>query len=632
MTFATSSSFSPTYVGNGVAVTFPTVFVFIESESVVPVMIFPDGAESELLAGFTVSGAGTTQGTVTFVAPVSNGQSFYLRRKTETGQPVSVRNGGRFNPRLHEEAWDRLGMQIQEVRDASISAEDVTDLIEKASTQVDGLLRSSLAEPSGADLVKFTHGVAGSVPRTLSSVLRERVSVLDFIPEALHATIRARTENTDVRSYFQSAASLCSAQGRDLYIPAGRYFLSSGVVFDGSAALLDTSPRPCIYGDGPTNSVLEFGPGNFDGFTILGGPQPGAGWHLHSQFEGFSLHKGDKLGRGMFMDNCAFFGVSHVFISGWDYGYWGNDVLSCAFHRFGVRNGKKGFFAQYVNGSRPNAISFFNCHLASNDEYGALFGGAGNVTFYGGSIEGNGGALGAGVGWGLKLQDSGNESGVAVAIHGTYFEANRGAADVWVAQTTADHIAVSITGATFNRINSGIYTDNNIRINNSGSANVWLSVAGCGFRHLGSYAPNAGRPCIATTNAGVGGAKVRVNTLGGNMFSSSVDSPESLTNIAHVESSIPTAWGLWTVSGGVVTALRAKNISGVVRNAAGDYTVTLQEGAAILFPQATISADLGDFRASCIAINSAQIQIRVRNSAGTLADPGGFGLSVFALQ
>lgn len=76
----------------------------------------------------------------------------------------------------------------------------------------------------------YTLPATGAYARAVSDRLADRISVLDFIPETLHAGIRARTDTTDLASYFNAAIShLDSVGGGELYIPAGRYRCGSTI-------------------------------------------------------------------------------------------------------------------------------------------------------------------------------------------------------------------------------------------------------------------------------------------------------------------------------------------------------------------------------------------------------------------
>lgn len=77
----------------------------------------------------------------------------------------------------------------------------------------------------GAALVTYKATGTGAIPRSLLSKLDEFRSVLDFIPPAEHAAIRARTSTYDCTAAFQAGTTAA----RRLFVPEGTY-LFSGVV------------------------------------------------------------------------------------------------------------------------------------------------------------------------------------------------------------------------------------------------------------------------------------------------------------------------------------------------------------------------------------------------------------------
>lgn len=83
------------------------------------------------------------------------------------------------------------------------------------------------ASASGASaLIGFINAGTGAVTRTLQARNRDWVSVLDYIPVALHADIAAGTSATAVQSYF--AACALANQGKDIFVPTGTYMFTEG--------------------------------------------------------------------------------------------------------------------------------------------------------------------------------------------------------------------------------------------------------------------------------------------------------------------------------------------------------------------------------------------------------------------
>lgn len=83
----------------------------------------------------------------------------------------------------------------------------------------------------------LTGGIAGAQPRSVLNQLRDRLSVLDFIPEAEHAAIRAGTSTFDCSAAIKAAM----ATGRPVFMSAGQYCW----------------PSTAAYATPPQNASLE---------------------------------------------------------------------------------------------------------------------------------------------------------------------------------------------------------------------------------------------------------------------------------------------------------------------------------------------------------------------------------------
>ncbi|TMN18458.1 hypothetical protein [Pseudoxanthomonas sp. X-1] len=97
-----------------------------------------------------------------------------------------------------------------------------------AARGVDQYLRPNLADSStgkGAALVAFQQSGAATVARDTAAKLRERYSVLDVIPTALHAGIAAGSGTTNVASYIAQAV----ANSDDVVLPPGRYYVTDAI-------------------------------------------------------------------------------------------------------------------------------------------------------------------------------------------------------------------------------------------------------------------------------------------------------------------------------------------------------------------------------------------------------------------
>ncbi|MES3382695.1 hypothetical protein QDQ89_12285 [Enterobacter hormaechei] len=107
------------YTGNGVTTAFPYTFrIYKKSDLLVTVIDLDDNiTELVLDTNYTVTGAGTYQGgNVVLGAPLQNGWKISISRELPVTQETDLRNQGKFFAEVHEDAFDKLTMLIQQVR------------------------------------------------------------------------------------------------------------------------------------------------------------------------------------------------------------------------------------------------------------------------------------------------------------------------------------------------------------------------------------------------------------------------------------------------------------------------------------------------------------------------------------
>ncbi len=94
-----------------------------------------------------------------------------------------------------------------------------------------------------AAAVTYTHEDSEAYERTVHDVLGERVSVLNFIPAALHVDIKAGTNTDNLSPYIQAAMDSFGGLGGVLHFPVGVYHARalvhpSGLVLEGDSKYL----------------------------------------------------------------------------------------------------------------------------------------------------------------------------------------------------------------------------------------------------------------------------------------------------------------------------------------------------------------------------------------------------------
>ncbi|EJA8548315.1 hypothetical protein MU102_004471 [Escherichia coli] len=107
------------YTGNGVTTTFPYTFrIFKKSDLVVQVVDLNENITKLILdTDYTVTGAGGyTGGNVILVTALADGYQISISRELPVTQETDLRNQGKFFAEVHEDAFDKLTMLIQQVR------------------------------------------------------------------------------------------------------------------------------------------------------------------------------------------------------------------------------------------------------------------------------------------------------------------------------------------------------------------------------------------------------------------------------------------------------------------------------------------------------------------------------------
>lgn len=249
------------YTGNGVTTSFPYTFrIFHKSDLVVQVVDLSENiTELTLDTDYTVTGAGGyTGGNVVLSSPLANGYQISISRELPVTQETDLRNQGKFFAEVHEDAFDKLTMLIQQVaswfglalRRPTIKSKfydakqyRIANLADPVNDQDAVNTRSmrSYVEKMIAGVVGgfgwFLQEGAGAVYRTFQNKMRESVSVLDM---------GAKGDGvTDDSEAIHRALAL----GRNVYFPAGNYLISRLIYpyHDGQV----------IYGDGQDNTFIS---------------------------------------------------------------------------------------------------------------------------------------------------------------------------------------------------------------------------------------------------------------------------------------------------------------------------------------------------------------------------------------
>ncbi|EJH0771637.1 phage tail protein, partial [Escherichia coli] len=107
------------YTGNGVTTTFPYTFrIFQKSDLVVQVVDLNENITELILdTDYIVTGAGGYNGgNIILSKELVSGYQISISRELPVTQETDLRNQGKFFAEVHEDAFDKLTMLIQQVR------------------------------------------------------------------------------------------------------------------------------------------------------------------------------------------------------------------------------------------------------------------------------------------------------------------------------------------------------------------------------------------------------------------------------------------------------------------------------------------------------------------------------------
>jgi hypothetical protein len=281
------------YTGDGATTVFAVPYPFLANSDVA---VYIDDVKQG--GGFTTSGAGGTSGTVTFVTAPANLSSVVILREMPYTQPTVLAPNGPFPAKSVEKMADRMMLGLQQfldqigrtlkfpISDGSPAADTIParsarlgkylafdaggDPVASIGTGADVGLRTDLAASSGSSLLGWIRSAVGAVARALSDILRDRVSVFDFMSPAQKADVRAGGVGlVDVTAAVQAAikhAKTFSGTQTEVTLewPAGGYNITSLNLVGASRIEMRALGNVNIYGTsvGGT-SILDY-----DGGTI----------------------------------------------------------------------------------------------------------------------------------------------------------------------------------------------------------------------------------------------------------------------------------------------------------------------------------------------------------------------------
>ncbi|WP_270582587.1 glycosyl hydrolase family 28-related protein [Enterobacter roggenkampii] len=265
------------YTGNGVTTSFPYTFRIFQKTDLTVSVLDLSGTLIVLVldADYTVTNAGGySGGNVVLTAPLENGWKISIARELEVTQETDLRNQGKFFAEVHENAFDKLTMLIQQVstlfRLALRKPSSIANWYEAEGNRI-----QNLADPSAEmdsvnkrSMVSYVEekisGViggfgyflqkgVGAVMRTFQDKMRDIVSVKDFGAVG--------DGSTDDTASIQAAINALFPEGGTLYLPKGIYKITNQ---------LNISNMPVkIQGEGMMSTVIIQAGVNKNGISFI---------------------------------------------------------------------------------------------------------------------------------------------------------------------------------------------------------------------------------------------------------------------------------------------------------------------------------------------------------------------------
>ncbi|WP_336479374.1 hypothetical protein [Escherichia coli] len=283
MTISTTVSHND-YTGNGVTTSFPYTFRIFQKTDLSVSVVDSDENITELVldTDYTVTNAGSYNGgNVVLTAPLASGWKISIARELEPTQETDLRNQGKFFPEVHEDAFDKLTMLIQQsfywinfLNDRSVKvpesgswfAPNIANrrnkifawgdsgqplaVLPESGSAADVLIE--LAKPTGATLVyNGEETVASQLDRLLARTTNVfNVDSYGAVGDAALAGDNLTVTGTDDTAAFilATAAAKAAGGGKVVCTPGKTYLITytilypSNFVFDGNGATLLFKP------------------------------------------------------------------------------------------------------------------------------------------------------------------------------------------------------------------------------------------------------------------------------------------------------------------------------------------------------------------------------------------------------
>ncbi len=321
------------------------------------------------------------------------------------------------------------------------------------------------ADAKFADVKSYTDSVAVS---TKSSIIgRDYLSVRDFgaVGDGIADDYDAiqKTINEGLKS------------GKNVFLPAGYYEISKTLIIDRSAVTYaENDPlRISFTGAGRGNTMIKH-TGSGECLKYVGNP---TAIYAENVISGLRLFGGSSA---LSIEYAAWFTLKDMALIGCDVGLLLKDALCGMIESCYIGNNTCGVSSLNGSISQANALTFTNCELSHNAQFGVNLINPTTVNFIGGSIQDNKGG-------GVNINNTANaqQGAWSSMFSGVYFEANQKDADIVYSNLgSSNKSGILVQGCNFVRF-GGSGCTNNILVNSQDNSPTQVVVIGCGFVDYG---------------------------------------------------------------------------------------------------------------------------------------------------
>lgn len=433
-------------VANGVTTVFPHLFTILDADDLVVVGV-SGGVTTTYVNGvdYTVSGVGTSSGSVTFGAAPTSGVIVTRYRDTELSRETDYQQAGDLLAAVVNRDFDRLWQALQDIYNGGkgaptslrVPSGESVDPFPDAATRAShyagfdasgnptlllpaagtaAALASELADPSnvayGDAKIAVKRTVTGAVATTLHAIIEKR----DFYAqEDFGATFDGTTDDTAALTACWNAA----------YAAGGAMHLAVGTARVTALDFVYSASRSVrIVGRGQGASIIKKTGGTTTPVLKLSASSV---LDTYGELRDFTVVGLTKSHHGIQVEKLARFNTHMVGINTCDVGWESLGCLIVNHYAPSWTFNNIGFRCRKSSTIYSNLVQFFGGELRQNTTFALDIGDANGVYFFGPDISNNGTTGNTSTG-AVKIRATvDDEIGYAtIGFYGAHFESNLG--------------------------------------------------------------------------------------------------------------------------------------------------------------------------------------------------------------